>query len=72
MADFQESQRVYVVRIWRKPTADGPGVWRASVTDVASREKCYFATPRALAAFLGGEGEEGGENATALQTQSRG
>jgi|FLYL01.1.fsa_nt_gi hypothetical protein len=58
MADLQGSQRVYVVRIWREPTADGPGAWRASATDVASRERCYFATPKALATFLSGEGGE--------------
>jgi hypothetical protein len=60
MDAFQESQLVYVVRIWREPTAEGSGVWRASVTNVASREKCYFATPKALATFLG-ECEAGAE-----------
>lgn len=47
------AQYIYVVRIWREPTADGAGSWRASVSDAQSREKRFFASPRTLAAYLG-------------------
>ncbi|MDQ3461033.1 MAG: hypothetical protein M3498_17360 [Deinococcota bacterium] len=51
------AQHIYVVRIWREPTADGLGSWRASVSDSQNREKRFFASPRALAAFLGLEAD---------------
>lgn len=55
------SQHIYIVRIWQEPTSDGAGKWRASVSDSQNREKHFFASPRALAAFLGLEPEGSGE-----------
>lgn len=40
----------YILRVWREPSARD--AWRASLTDAATREKVYFATPSALLRFL--------------------
>lgn len=58
--EAQSSPCVYVVRIWLEPSMSGPGCWRASVNDVGCRETHYFASPRALAAFLQLEASEEG------------
>lgn len=41
----------YLVRIWLEP-GQGGGVWRASVTDLATRQVRYFAHPASLLGFL--------------------
>lgn len=43
---------VFVVRIWLESGSEGTGVWRATVTDTASKEKYYFVEPNALSDFL--------------------
>ena len=43
---------VLVVRIWFELGEHPPEVWRACVTDTATNEKHYFATPEALSLFL--------------------
>lgn len=43
----------YVVRAWLEPTPDGAGSWRASASDVLTKERWHFADPAELAAFLG-------------------
>jgi hypothetical protein len=41
----------YLVRVWWEPRPQGQ-VWRASVTDLATGERKYFATPERLARHL--------------------
>jgi hypothetical protein len=42
--------QVYVLRIWHE--ARETLSWRASLTDLSSHEKCYFASSEALVKFV--------------------
>jgi len=48
-----EPANVYVVRIWWETSREVCKVWRARATDAATKEERHFATPDALARFLG-------------------
>jgi hypothetical protein len=45
--------QTYIVRIWweRNPDEEG-GVWRASLTEVHSKERHYFKSPEDLLRYL--------------------
>jgi hypothetical protein len=43
----------YLVRVWLEPGEDG-GVWRASLTDLATRQARYFADYTNLLQYLAG------------------
>lgn len=58
------SHHTYVLRIWTEREHSGPPAFRATLTDVASRQTLYFTDERALSEHLalltfapeGGEG----------------
>ncbi|RIH89475.1 hypothetical protein [Calidithermus roseus] len=50
--DPQPAQ-TYIVRIWWEQTPDGEGrAWRASLTEVHSKERRYFKSPEDLMRYL--------------------
>ncbi|WP_027891576.1 hypothetical protein [Calidithermus chliarophilus] len=50
--DPQPAQ-TYIVRIWWEQTHDGEGgAWRASLTEVHSKERRYFKSPDELLHYL--------------------
>lgn len=46
-----KSAQMYVLRLWQE-AREAPN-WRASLTDLSSHEKRYFATPEAFVKFVG-------------------
>ena len=49
---MNSTARVFVVRLWLEPRADGSGAWRASVLNPQSQRRRYFTDPEALSHFL--------------------
>ena len=48
-----KNARAYLVRVWLEP-GEGGGVWRASLTDLATRQARYFADYANLLEYLEG------------------